>query len=378
MGILRVLLAVAVVIAHSQPAFGFALVGGQVAVQAFFIISGFYMALILEEKYAGEGAYSLFLSNRFLRLFPVYWIVLVATAAAGVVGWKLFHAGPLQSFHEHSDLLGVGPWVLVLLGNLAIVGQDLAYFTGVDPVSGDLFWSSNFMETEPPLFRFLLVPQAWSLSLEICFYLIVPLLIARSSALLAGLVATSLICRLYIFSVLGLDHDPWLNRLLPLELALFLMGILSFRLYRTVRRSDRLSPVGPAVLALTLLIVLAYPQLSGSAVNQQVINWVFYFWLLLALPFIFQFTRKSSVDARVGELSYPLYVVHVLVLYLLAPFLGRLQLTGYKGELAIVLSLVAAWMLVRFVADPVERYRQYRVRNHAATRGDSPQGVNAG
>ena len=47
MGLLRLILAISVVIWHSSPIFGISLVGGQAAVQAFYIISGFYMALIL-------------------------------------------------------------------------------------------------------------------------------------------------------------------------------------------------------------------------------------------------------------------------------------------------------------------------------------------
>lgn len=72
MGSLRFLLAIAVVIDHSGPIFGVESVGGSTAVQAFYIISGFYMSLILSEKYVGaNGGYSLFFTNRLLRLFPV-------------------------------------------------------------------------------------------------------------------------------------------------------------------------------------------------------------------------------------------------------------------------------------------------------------------
>ncbi len=72
MGILRILLAISVVLAHSSSIFGFSLVGGQIAVQAFYIISGFYMALILNEKYIGaNNSYKLFISNRFLRLYQI-------------------------------------------------------------------------------------------------------------------------------------------------------------------------------------------------------------------------------------------------------------------------------------------------------------------
>ena len=55
------------------------LMGGVVAVQAFYIISGFYMALILNTKYVGAGAYRVFIGNRFLRIYPVYWVVLILT-----------------------------------------------------------------------------------------------------------------------------------------------------------------------------------------------------------------------------------------------------------------------------------------------------------
>ena len=58
MGILRFILALAVVFVHTghiygSDFYGTRLMGGVVAVQAFYIISGFYMALILNTKYVG-------------------------------------------------------------------------------------------------------------------------------------------------------------------------------------------------------------------------------------------------------------------------------------------------------------------------------------
>jgi len=41
------------------------------AVEAFFIVSGFYMSLILTQKYGDKGLW-LFYSNRLLRLYPLY------------------------------------------------------------------------------------------------------------------------------------------------------------------------------------------------------------------------------------------------------------------------------------------------------------------
>ena len=52
MGLLRFCLALAVVAAHThQRLFPFQMISGFYAVKVFFVISGFYMALILNEKY---------------------------------------------------------------------------------------------------------------------------------------------------------------------------------------------------------------------------------------------------------------------------------------------------------------------------------------
>jgi peptidoglycan/LPS O-acetylase OafA/YrhL len=89
MGLIRVLLALAVVDFHavrfaSSPHFlNLPWINGGVAVQSFFVISGFYMALILSGKYAGRGVF-VFYRARFLRLYPAYWIVAIATYALDV------------------------------------------------------------------------------------------------------------------------------------------------------------------------------------------------------------------------------------------------------------------------------------------------------
>lgn len=55
MGVLRLILAVSVILNHSPIALApwRPLVPGDLAVQAFFVISGFYMSLVLSTKYLG-------------------------------------------------------------------------------------------------------------------------------------------------------------------------------------------------------------------------------------------------------------------------------------------------------------------------------------
>jgi peptidoglycan/LPS O-acetylase OafA/YrhL len=78
MGLFRMIFAISVMINHSYPLFGYTLLGADIAVRSFFIVSGFYMGLILNEKYIKKRAsYWLFLSNRLLRIYPLYLVTLL-------------------------------------------------------------------------------------------------------------------------------------------------------------------------------------------------------------------------------------------------------------------------------------------------------------
>ena len=83
MGTFRFVLAIAVMLSHIVAIVGPSVVNRESlhilvwsghAVFAFFIISGFYMSLIINENYAKlpDGIRRLYL-NRALRLYPVHW-----------------------------------------------------------------------------------------------------------------------------------------------------------------------------------------------------------------------------------------------------------------------------------------------------------------
>ena len=86
MGLLRLLLALAVVADHAGPPLGWTalrMTGGPLAVQMFYVVSGFYMALVLNEKYLGAGAWWAFAKSRLIRLYPMYWFVALLTLLVG-------------------------------------------------------------------------------------------------------------------------------------------------------------------------------------------------------------------------------------------------------------------------------------------------------
>ncbi|MCA8948910.1 MAG: acyltransferase [Planctomycetes bacterium] len=362
MGILRLLLALAVVFAHAGPLFGvraLAMTGGPLAVQMFYVVSGFYMALVLNEKYRGPGSYKAFAESRLVRLFPMYLAVVALTLAVGLT----LHFGghtipPLRCWIEHGrampwpDALGLG------LVQFTIVGQDAVVFAAVDPATSELFATADFHTEALPAWRFMLVPQAWTIGLELMFYAVAPLLVRRRAAVIGLVVLASLALRVALVRRLGLGNDPWTYRFFPTELALFLAGALSYRLYRALGRRGWLRPLATwGVTVATIGAVAVYPLLPAA------LHWSPYglavglLALPFALPFAFELTARSRLDRAVGELSYPVYLVHYLLCFLL-PVVGMRPWSIWSGLAVAPLAVLSAWMLWRFVGVPIEGWRQ--------------------
>ncbi len=323
--------------------------------QAFFVVSGFYMALILGGQYARLPT-RFFYVNRFLRIFPIYLVVLALTIAWSVLcGVRFGSWSRLQPYVDHWDVLPPATLAWLAGTNMFLFGHEGAVFMGLDPSNGRLFFSPDFSQTSPPLFEFMAVPQAWSLSLELVFYLAAPFLMRRRSVLLVAVVVSSLALRAWIYWGLGWDHDPWTYRFFPTELALFITGGLAYRAYRRAGNATWLPRWSWAVTSLVWGLVLAYDFLPGGTAKPLVALC----FLAAALPAIFHATRESTVDRFVGELSYPIYVVHVLVWTVMLT--NTLSGWGTIGVRTLAVTMVASLLLVLFVSNPLERFRHSRL-----------------
>ncbi|MCU0431131.1 MAG: acyltransferase [Cytophagaceae bacterium] len=318
MGTLRFILAISVIMAHSVGLTKVNILGGPLAVKAFFIISGFYMALILNEKYTTPDSYGVFIKNRALRLFPIYFAVLVISFFAFYLAsqlkqtnpdFYLFFGNPMDSYIQHGSELHVSSWIFFIISNLTIFLQDVAMFFGVD-AEGILYFTTRY-KTEPlPAFSFLLVPQAWSISIELMFYLIAPFILRRSMALLISIIVLCFAFRIILYQS-GLSHDPWNYRFFPLEISYFLLGSISYRIYRYIPSATWITPVRLKILAsVPLLYSIGYPVLRFQG-SEYVYACVFF----LSIPFLFYLTKNWKWDTYIGELSYPMYLTHIVLLF---------------------------------------------------------------
>lgn len=303
----------------------------------------------------------LFITNRLIRLFPAYWLILLLiilfsifqhyySVAAEAIGNNY---GLLSAFYIYLPQMNLLTKLYMLLTNLFIIGQDTLLFLGLNLKTGTLFYTSNWQITDPQLHTFLLTPVTWAVSLEILFYIIAPFLLRRKFSLILLIVLLSIVLRVYLAST-GLNHDPWTNRFFPTELAFFLFGNISYRIYKRID----FSRFKDTYLWLVFIAFLSLTIVYRSTLLAQ--SSTFYFALLtIVIPLLFQLTKGWKLDRYIGELSYIIFISHVFLLSVVTYF--KLSPIWSSGMAISITSLMFAIVVERLVLRKIEIFRQNRL-----------------
>ncbi|MDC0948167.1 acyltransferase [Gammaproteobacteria bacterium] len=362
---MRFLLALSVVLVHTGELWGLQMVSGAIAVKAFFIISGFYMNLVLAEKYSDIGLLKRFYANRALRLFPSYWVVLVASIIFSLVVESMGGYDMIYVIRE--SVANAKSFFLLAFTNIFIVGQGAVFFTALDPANGSLIFHQNFRESATATFHLLYLPQGWSLSLELLFYAMAPFLARGSTSLLVTLVAASLALRVYIAVGLGWGHDPWFGRFFPLELAFFILGMLTHRVYQRlcINGIHYMRGISWIIFPVVLLISFMYQSLLTTFNSSLVFEWLYLAVFTIALPFIFATSKHNRLDRWLGEFSYPLYIVHVLVIKFVSSAFALFSLQLDPVPWVVLLSLMSSYFLIAYIDQPTQKRYKWGRSNDA-------------
>jgi peptidoglycan/LPS O-acetylase OafA/YrhL len=367
MGFLRTLLALSVVLDHLGGGNADHLVGGRLAVQLFYVISGFLISYVLTATDHYQGAVGKFYANRFLRLFPIYLAVAAMTLLA--------HALSGGAFFRFYEALPFSAELFLVLSNIFIMGQDWLMFFGIEHSS--LVFTGSFAHSEVPLYHGLLVPQAWTLGVEMSFYLAAPFVLGSPRRLLALLAASLALRGVLIATGIGLS-DPWTYRFFPTELALFLVGSLSHQVllprYRAwTQKAKRLPELGTALLVAYCLVHFSI------GINPTVRDGLAVLLFAALLPLAFLFQSRHRLDKAIGELSYPIYICHSLVIMFFSWLLDEVNVHQPMLFSALVITSCIGFsaLLNGLIADPVERLRS-RLRTDARGADDGAQAPTAG
>ncbi|HEY9855809.1 MAG TPA: acyltransferase [Stenomitos sp.] len=339
MGLIRLTLAMTVLLVHCWPQaqrLHPVLIDARFSVELFFIISGFFMTLVLNTKYpdTAKGAL-LFLRNRAVRLFPTYWLVLLASIVwiALLRGFHVPYAKMYVVWADPRWPLNALSALLVGFSNLFFLGQDALFQLGVD-ASGALRYHGAFnfhpgmTMSQVPAYWYLMVPPAWSVALESSFYLVAPFLLRRRIRVLAGVAALSLAVRIALFAM-GLQGDTWDTRFLPSNFVLFCTGAIICRLAildQRVRIPQALGPWGmalvPLLIALHVPLVNGLERILGAAAEPMVLA-VTFALLIVCMPAIVRTTKGSKLDRLFADLAYPVFITHHTLLIMLRVAFGR-------------------------------------------------------
>jgi peptidoglycan/LPS O-acetylase OafA/YrhL len=374
MGILRIYLALCVVAAHAGvPLLPWPMHNSLEAVEIFFLISGFYMSLI-STKYKTKLE---FYTSRFLRIFVPYYvalgIVLVVTVISGLTFGNWLDLTPYLNYSTNQN--GLAGFIVAALSNLTVFFQDWVMFLKHDPGQA-LSFTTNFEASETPLYRYLLIRQAWTVSTELTFYLFVPFFARFKTRWLVLIALLSLGLRIYTYQVLSLSRDPFSYRFFPFELLLFIAGMIAHRVYShtlakwpQVKLQNLLQYLAlAAALVFSFYLAQKVPgALRRSGVAKQYTDLVSYIGWVTVIPFLYHLTRELKVDRFIGELSYPVYLIHLMVVMVADEVLVRLEVSNtWLALVSAAVSVSLSAVLYVAIFKPFEERRQNLARDLSA------------
>ncbi len=314
-------------------------------VPIFFVVSGFLISMSYE-RHPDLGSYA---RNRFLRIYPALW-------AAFLVGLALIATTGF-----------LGPETLTSWKFPAWVAAQLTIFQ---------FWNPDFLRS---FGVGVLNGSLWTIPVELGFYAVLPLLYrgvldrmprSRGDLVLVMLALASY--SLWFAAVAALGHHPDLRlKLLMVTIApylyMFLFGVL---IQRHRHRLERLL-VGKAWLWAGVYAACfgAAPRLLPRTPAGNFELQLLWQAALALLVVSFAFTRRRWSDRvlRGNDISYGVYLYHMLVVNLLV-YLGW---TGAVSPLLVtfaagVLLAVLSWRVVEAPALRRKRAPLHRVRSATA------------
>jgi peptidoglycan/LPS O-acetylase OafA/YrhL len=281
---------------------------GWIAMDAFFVMSGFLITGILVDTKSRPDYFRSYYLRRSLRIFPLYYAVLVV----GVVMMKMAQGGAEYASFVHD--WGSPLWFFVYLGDVR----------------------TAYMAMWPPFFAFVVL---WSMQIEEQFYLLFPLAVRYLHVEQLERLLWCLVFLSPAFRIAFYLHNPnnlvIQNVLLPCRMeGLSLGGLMAIR-FRC--GPWEISKLRVALLTAVLLLAACLgsilsrppkPNLAYLSTFNRLAGYSLSSWgcaclvLLLVLFRGSRYTRllRTSRVAYVATISYGIYLLHPLVMRLVRPW----------------------------------------------------------
>lgn len=298
---------------------------GAQAVSCFFVLSGYLMAKSIDATYGRTwSGFFKYITNRVLRIYPTYWLVLLSSC--------LF-----LMFFPSKVLISQ----MVLTSDLSAVFANITLF--------NLYSYDNIF-----------VPPAWSLTIELLFYIVIGLIpLDFKMARLGFILSVPLLAAVYF---LGFDTNEHITRLAQ--------GQLCFSLGAFVNYSSRQIRKYKLVYSIVILSLLIFSWYILSYFSLKIYPSIMYIGAFASGAMIivlrsFSFENFSAplgrqalvkADKFLGDIAYPLFLVHYFIGQLLAA-VGIPPFTIPFFLSSLLTSIGISALMVKYFEDRINRLR---------------------
>lgn len=310
------------------------------AVDVFIVLSGFVIFNLLNKN---KLSYKKYITQRWMRLFPIYLVVLAVS---------------ISSMYFYRDILTIAPFSPSTEHRIYQVDTYLS--NQASHLLPHLFLLQGLIpERILPLAGTTIVGQAWSASVEWQFYLIAPMLFVFLSKLIASPSNRALFIAFSFLVVMILLSKVLHNKAFAGgSMGAFLIGFISFFFYRDIFPNITLAKLK----VVSFFVVITSILLLKKDCIGYVIWFVTFFAVLISMKnergnLITKFF-DNRVMQIVGKVSYSVYMVHMLVIYLSLYLFVALDVNAGFGYLmlvpmSIIVSLIVSMVTFKFIEQPM-------------------------
>jgi peptidoglycan/LPS O-acetylase OafA/YrhL len=350
-GIYRTLLALGIVCVHLG---GLWRDVGPHLVFGFYVLSGYLMTLIMHKSYGyTKSGMWYFAVNRFLRVYPIYW----ATIILSLILMLIFGETISHKFH---DAMFFPATIKETLQNVLLIFSH----DGTPRIS----------------------PPAWALTVELFFYVAICLGLSRNKLItwvwLIGSIIYHVVA-LYMHTSWGPRYYPIYAGSLPFAVGALVYHYRSEWLSYFSFRSERLNHWVPMLVAAAMMTnwVIGY-------LTRELRFATMYSSIILSALMVLVLSDKNllpnipkSLDKWIGDLSYPIYLNHMLAGLIIYSLLNMMGIDDGRQSPQIlvggtIIVLLISWVLAVAVGEPIENLRE--LVKKILARSSSRSGIKSG
>ena len=317
---------------------------GYLAVDFFFVLSGFVVAYAYDDRWTKMTQWD-FYKRRLIRLQPM---VIMGT----LIGAALFY---FQACGAFPLIISTPVWKLLLV---MVIGFTLIPI----PVSMDI---RGWQEMHP------LDGPAWSLFFEYIANILYAVIVRRFSKTLLTILVVLSACFLAQYLIMGPHGDViggWSIDPTQLHIGFarllypFFAGVLLMRVGKLIKVKGAF-----AICSILLVVIFSIPRIGGS--GQLWMNGLYEaICIILFFPLIVSIGAGSNMSGKytikicrfLGALSYPLYIIHYPLIYLHLAWVENNKVpmsTGLLGgAVVLITSIIVAFLCLKFYDEPVRKW----------------------